>query len=106
MTTQTTDAEIRNASPYWQYVYLDTPGFSAETGLRTEADIDRANREGRNRDDQTVRNGGAIIDWHDGYLRIRTRRGTKLYRGGAVEGRDADDPFVQHLAAEAIAGNA
>lgn len=44
--------------------------------------------------------GGVLVSWEDGWLVLQSKNERARYRGSSVEGCDATDSFVQHLASE------
>ena len=92
------EMKTRNAFCPFGYALLDEEGFSAQTGLKTEVDIDAHNQAGFDADRAFIAAGGAVVRRVGEWLQITNTKGTGRYRGSSVDGCDADDEFVHYLA--------
>jgi len=62
----------------------------------------RLHKDAAAEDAAVLEAGGVIVFWANGWLHLKSSTRQLTYRGSSVEGCDAEDSFVRHLAQELI----
>ena len=93
MTVRVFDRDVR---PF------DTAESMATLGELPNAEIESKAQGIEQTQDAREKHGEVAAWWADGRLHLRYYGTTRSYRGSSVEGCDASDEFVQHLAAKLV----
>ena len=93
MTVRVFDRDVR---PF------DTAESMATLGELPNAEIESKAQGIEQKQAAREQDGEVAAWWADGYLHLRYYGTERTYRGSSVEGCDADDKFVRHLATELV----